>query len=79
MSAWSPDHYKFDGGIETIDYIRAVTKNLDGFEAICAANVIKYVSRFSRKAGIEDLEKAGVYLQWLISEVNRKENETDGE
>jgi hypothetical protein len=29
---------------------------------------MKYVWRFDRKNGVEDLEKAKVYLDWLIEE-----------
>ena len=33
----------------------------------CEGNVIKYVSRYKEKNGIEDLEKAKHYLQILIN------------
>lgn len=59
--AINPDHYK-DGGIQTIDYIEA--KGLGrGFNA---GNVIKYVSRYRKKNGLEDLNKALWYLKRLI-------------
>lgn len=60
--AINPDHYK-DGGIQTIDYIEA--KGLGrGFNA---GNVIKYVSRYRKKNGVEDLNKALWYLKRLIA------------
>ena len=55
-------HYT-DCGIEPIDYIIA---NGDGIP-FCRANVIKYVSRYDKKNGIEDLKKAKQYLDWLIA------------
>lgn len=58
-----PAHYQ-RAGIETIDYIRATLG--DGFEAYCIGNVLKYVSRYREKGGIEDLRKAQVYLGWAI-------------
>ena len=58
-----PDHYT-SGGIECIDAIRAALS--DGFSAYCAGNVIKYVWRHRYKNGIEDLQKARVYLDWMI-------------
>jgi hypothetical protein len=60
----SPSHYT-DGGIETIDYIEA---KLTGpqFEGYLAGNVIKYISRYQRKHGKQDLEKAQWYLNRLI-------------
>jgi hypothetical protein len=60
----SPDHYTA-GGIETIDYIRAkLTK--EQFEGYCLGNIIKYTSRAGLKNGVQDLEKAQTYLEWLI-------------
>lgn len=60
-----PMHYTA-GSIETIDYIQSVTEQLLGFEAVCVANAIKYISRQHLKNGKEDLEKAIWYLNKLI-------------
>jgi hypothetical protein len=63
----NPDHYKV-GGIETINYIEAkLTK--EAFEGYLRGNVIKYVSRYTEKNGVEDLKKAEWYLQRLIMTV----------
>ena len=59
-----PNHYA-DKKIEVIDYIRD-TLDGNGFIDYCLGNVIKYVSRWRRKGGVEDLEKANVYLEWAI-------------
>lgn len=56
------DHYA-KLAVQTWDYIAA--NNLGYFEG----NVIKYVSRWRDKGGVEDLEKAKHYLEKLI-EVN---------
>ena len=54
--------------IEPIDYI--VENKLDFLEG----NVIKYVTRYKLKNGVEDLKKARQYLDWLIErEGNLKE------
>lgn len=59
-------HYK-DKAIQPIEYIHA--NNL-GF---CAGNVIKYVTRYKDKNGVQDLEKAKHYLEMLIElETNKK-------
>lgn len=59
-------HYK-DKAIQPIEYIHA--NNL-GF---CAGNVIKYVTRYKEKNGVQDLEKAKHYLEMLIElETNKK-------
>lgn len=59
-----PSHYA-DKQIEVIDYIRD-TLTQDGFVEYCIGNVIKYVSRWRKKGGVEDLKKAAVYLEWAI-------------
>ena len=61
-----PSRYA-DKQIETIDYIRD-TLTPDGFVDYCIGNVIKYVSRWRKKGGVEDLKKARVYLTWAIGE-----------
>ena len=60
-----PNHY-CDGGIETIDYIKAKLGPF-GFYFYCLGNVIKYVSRAGKKGDeTEDLAKAQTYLGWAI-------------
>lgn len=60
-----PGHYTA-GGVECIDAIKAAVPD---FEAYCAGNVIKYVWRYRRKNGLEDLKKAKWYLDRLLKEV----------
>ncbi len=67
----NPDHYK-QGGIECIEAIKAATVGKTGIEAVCTANVIKYVWRYDEKNGVEDLRKALWYLERLIKEVTEK-------
>ena len=62
-----PEHY-LTGGIETIDFIKAKLGR-EGFVAYCMGNVIKYTSRWGFKNGVKDLEKAQVYLNWSIQEM----------
>lgn len=70
-----PNHYQSETGLEVIDVIDAFTDGLDGVEAFNTGNIIKYVCRWKKKNGIEDLEKAKWYLENLIKEVKEKENE----
>ena len=65
MSNISPDHY--GGEIECIQAIKASMSHQQ-FIGFLKGNVMKYVWRFDRKNGVEDLEKAKVYLDWLIEE-----------
>ena len=59
-----PQHYNA-GGIECIDGLAAATKGLEGIEAFCTANAIKYLWRWKWKNGIEDLDKAIWYIEYL--------------
>lgn len=61
-----PSHYN-QGGVECIDAIRAALGK-DGFEAFCIGNVIKYLWRYKHKNGLEDLQKAEVYLSWAMED-----------
>lgn len=54
------NHYKQD--VQPWNYIH---RNGIGY---LAGNIIKYVSRYKKKNGIEDLEKAKHYLEKLIEE-----------
>lgn len=62
-----PAHYT-QGGIECIDAIEAAVNELSGIEAVCTGNAIKYLWRWKRKNGIEDLKKARWYIDRLIAE-----------
>ena len=70
-----PQHYQSETGLEVIDVIDTFTDGLDGVEAFDTGNIIKYICRWKKKNGIEDLEKAKWYLENLIKEVKEKENE----
>lgn len=60
-----PEHYN-QGNIECIDAITAATVNKTGIEAVCVANVIKYLWRYEKKGGKKDVEKAKWYLEKLL-------------
>ena len=62
-----PRHYTI-GKVECIDAIESATTCLQGLEAVCTANIIKYVWRWKFKNGVEDLEKAKWYLNKLIEQ-----------
>ena len=68
-----PAHYT-GGAIECIDAIAEATKDLQGIEAVCTGNVIKYVWRWKKKNGVQDLEKAAWYLERLINKLKHGEN-----
>ncbi len=68
-----PSHYK-QGNREIIEIIKDVLsdKTFTGYEGFLIGNVIKYVTRYNHKDGIKDLEKASVYLNWLIEIVRNR-------
>ena len=66
-----PSHYT-QGKFETIEVIEEFTKDLEGIEAFCIGNAVKYLSRWPYKNGVEDLKKAIWYINKVVE---RKENE----
>ena len=56
-------HYK-NKKIQPIDYIM---NNELGF---CEGNVVKYITRYRDKNGLEDLKKAKQYIEFLIEGYN---------
>lgn len=61
-----PAHY--DTGIDTIAFMRAncPPEQVEGF---LRGNAIKYLQRYDKKNGVDDLRKAAHYVQMLIEEV----------
>lgn len=70
-----PEHYKTKTGLETIDVVEAFTQELSGGEATNTGNVLKYMCRWKKKNGLEDLKKAQWYLNRLIDSVESKQKE----
>ena len=71
-----PSHYT-QGGIECIDAIRA-SLSPSGFCDFCKGNVLKYLWRWEKKGGLQDLKKAQVYLNWLIETAEEYDDGTGG-
>jgi hypothetical protein len=64
-----PVHYANGDGIECIDAIEEAIKELVGIEAACTSNAIKYLWRWKKKGGKQDLEKARWYIDHLIKKL----------
>lgn len=64
-----PDHYQNIAGVEAIDILNDVVKDLPGTQAAMLWNSMKYLLRFQNKNGVEDLKKAQNYLQYLINNI----------
>lgn len=63
-----PSHYT-SGSVECIEAIDSAVTGLSGFEAVYIAQVLKYIWRYKRKNGVEDLRKAQWYLNRLINKL----------
>ena len=70
-SVHQPAHYQ--GKVECIDAIESAVEGLEGIEAVCVANAIKYLWRFKKKNGIEDIYKSKWYINKLIDEIMKKQ------
>lgn len=61
----SPSHYT-QGKVECIDAIESAVIGLTGTDAFATGQAIKYLWRWKKKGGVEDLKKAKWYLDRLI-------------
>lgn len=66
----SPLHYQ--GKVECIDCIESATEGLNGIEAVCTGNAIKYLYRWKKKNGITDLRKCLWYANHLIEKLENE-------
>lgn len=73
----NPQHYR-NGAIECIDAIASATVNKPGIQAVCVANVIKYLWRYECKNRLEDVRKAQWYLNKLIEEMEKHDTRGKG-
>lgn len=74
--AVNPGHYKSKNGLEVIDCIEAFTEDLTGIEAVCVANVLKYICRYKKKNGLQDCRKAAWYCEKLIKHLEEQEKKS---
>lgn len=72
-----PSHY-IAGTIECIDAIDAALTGLSGSNAYNTGAAIKYLWRWTRKNGVEDLRKAVWYINRLIESNSNNGTEPKG-
>ena len=65
-----PIHYM--GKVEVIDYIEDKLTP-EQFEGYLVGNVMKYMSRYQKKNGLEDLKKGSWYLNKLINTLESRQ------
>lgn len=67
-----PAHYQTNKGIEAIDVMEAFTEDMKGSDAVLTATILKYLLRWKKKNGLEDLKKAKWYLERLIKNEDQR-------
>ena len=72
-----PEHYKAKNGMEAINVIMAYTDGLTGEIAFDQGNAIKYVLRWPKKNGAEDIRKAIWYLNRILEKLEEEESEVN--
>lgn len=64
-----PTHYN---GNKCMEIISEVVKDKPADEGFIIGNVIKYVFRYDKKGGVEDIKKAREYLTMLVEILEKK-------
>lgn len=67
-----PAHYT-GGKMECIDIVDVMTEDKQGLEAFCTGNIVKYLYRYNKKGGVEDVKKAEWYFKKLIEALEEKQ------
>jgi len=76
FDALNPEHYR-QGGVEAIEAIASATVGKTGIEAVCVANILKYLWRYEMKGGIEDVRKAIWYANHLLAVLEERDEPED--
>ena len=69
-----PPHYISDNGIECFDAMVA-SQGVYAVISFCECNVFKYIWRYRKKNGLEDLKKAQWYLNKAVELRETVEND----
>lgn len=69
----NPNHYKTKNGLETIEVIEAFTDGLNGIEAVDVGHILRYITRYKKKNGIQDVRKALWYCNHLLQYLKNQE------
>lgn len=65
-----PNHYNRTS-VEVIDTIKGMSTTSE-YRGFLIGNVVKYISRYSMKNGIEDIKKARYYLDLLEKDLEEE-------
>lgn len=72
-----PSHYAWRGGLECIEIARELCQGSDGIAAYLIGCAVKYIYRYPRKNGLQDLDKAIECLTMLRDIEAKKGGDTD--
>jgi hypothetical protein len=75
-----PIHYGGDSVYEVIKVLRNWFPR-DQFEGFLVCNAIKYLARYQKKNGIEDVQKAEFYVRYLekfLLDCEKQEDKNEG-
>lgn len=70
-----PSHYQGEYGLEVRSVVENFIGDLQGMAAADFKDVVKYILRFQKKNGSQDLRKAERCLKWLADAVEKEERE----
>lgn len=70
-----PEHYEVNG-MECIDVMLA-TQGSYAVASFCICNAFKYLYRWKRKNGVEDIKKAKRYLEMYLELEDAEKEETE--
>lgn len=54
----NPEHYTWRGGMECIDIAKELCQGANGVRAYLIGCAVKYIYRYPKKNGLQDLDKA---------------------
>lgn len=67
-----PSHYSWRGGMEAADIAAEMTRGTEGVEAYWIGCTIKYLYRYPKKNGLQDIDKAIECLKLLRKVLSKK-------
>ena len=68
-----PNHYNRTS-VEVIDTIKGMSTTSE-YRGFLIGNIVKYISRYSMKNGIEDIKKARYYLDLLEKDLEERKDD----
>lgn len=76
MTYTKPNYYKNENGKDLIEIYKENFTH-EAYRGFMLGNIIKYITRYENKNGIEDLQKASEYIDRLISDSNKEKEDKE--